>query len=93
MGYNGRSCVLRALCESAQYFYKKGSNMIEELVRTVFTLPTTKVLPFEHNDILEYDGAHRKGKSKAFCPAAYPDCSFSLIDLALGEYSSPYNYM
>lgn len=37
MGYNGRECILRALCESAQYFFKKGSNMVEELVRTVFT--------------------------------------------------------
>lgn len=37
MGYNGRGCILRALCESTQYFYKKGLNMVEELVRTLFT--------------------------------------------------------
>lgn len=52
-----------------------------------------KVLPFEHSDLLEYDAAFRKGRDKVFCPAAYPDCSFSLIELALGEYSSPFNYM
>ncbi|KAG4065114.1 hypothetical protein HA402_007511 [Bradysia odoriphaga] len=55
MGYNGRQCILRALCESTQYFNSKGSNMVEELVRTVFTLPRTKVLSFEHNTIQEYD--------------------------------------
>lgn len=37
MGYNGRECVLRALCESAQYFYKKSTSMMEELIHTVFS--------------------------------------------------------
>lgn len=37
MGYDGRSCVLRALCESAQYFYQKSTHMVEELIRTVFS--------------------------------------------------------
>lgn len=37
MGYNGRSCILRALCESAQYFMGKATNMVEELVRLVLT--------------------------------------------------------
>lgn len=37
MGYNGRECILRALCESAQYFVGKGTNMVEELIRVVFT--------------------------------------------------------
>lgn len=36
MGYNGRECVLRALCESAQFLYKEGTNMVEELVRIIF---------------------------------------------------------
>lgn len=51
------------------------------------------VLPFEHHDMQTYDLAHRKGKSNVFCPAVYPECSFSLIDLALGAYSNPYGYM
>lgn len=36
MGYNGRQCVLRALCESTQYFVKKRSNLAEEMIRTIF---------------------------------------------------------
>lgn len=92
MGYNGKHCILRALCESTQYFYRKGSNMVEELIRTVFSLPMSKVLPFEHNSIREYDLAHRKGRDKIHCPLEYP-CSFSLIELALGAYSDPLKFM
>ncbi|KAJ6635899.1 hypothetical protein Bhyg_14485 [Pseudolycoriella hygida] len=92
MGYNGKHCVLRALCESTQYFYNKGSNMVEELIRTIFSLPMSKVLSFEHNSILEYDLAHRKGRNKILCPLEYP-CSFSLIEMALGTYSNALNFM
>lgn len=51
------------------------------------------VLPFEHQDLMIYDKAHRSGKENANCESKYPDCSFSLIELALGEYSTPYGYM
>lgn len=125
MGYNGRSCILRALCESGQRFMGTATNMIEELIRSVFTwvlllstfsmkvcrskgrpfytfcnysylfvffhfsLPNTKVLPFEPTDLHEYDAAHRLGKKKVHCSAAYRDCSISLIDLTFGRYSKP----
>lgn len=91
MGFNGRQCILRALCESTKYFSRKGSNMVEELIRTIFRMPTAKVLPFEHNDLLTYDAAHRKGsRSRTHCPTEYPACGISLIDMALGEYSKPF---
>lgn len=67
--------------------------MVEEMVRTIFTLPSMKVLPFEHPDLMVYDKAHRKGKDKVHCGSMFPDCSFSLIELALGEYSTPFNFM
>lgn len=35
MGYNGRSCMLRALCESTQYFNRKKPNMVEQLLITI----------------------------------------------------------
>lgn len=44
MGYNGRSCILRALCESVQYFMGRSTNMVEELVRLVFTWVYTFVV-------------------------------------------------
>lgn len=37
MGYNGRSCILRALCESGERFMGTTTTMVEELVRSVFS--------------------------------------------------------
>ncbi|XP_065091183.1 uncharacterized protein LOC135712143 [Ochlerotatus camptorhynchus] len=93
MGYNGRECVLRALCESSQFFGKKGSNMASEMLRTLFSFPKSKVLSFEHSDTRIYDEAHRKGRNHIMCQSLYPTCEFSLLELALGKYSSPYNFM
>ncbi|KXJ72233.1 hypothetical protein RP20_CCG018540 [Aedes albopictus] len=93
MGYSGRDCILRALCESSQYFGKKGSNMIAEMLRTLFSFPKSKVLSFEHSDTRIYDEAHRKGRSKVLCQSLYPTCGFSLLELALGKYTSPYSFM
>lgn len=98
MGYNGRACVLRALCESSRFFRNKSTNMAEELVRVIFTLPAMKTLPFEHADLIMYGEAHHKGKDKDndqtedHCAAAYSDCRFSLIAMALGEYGTPSNF-
>ncbi|KAJ6635903.1 hypothetical protein Bhyg_14489 [Pseudolycoriella hygida] len=90
MGYDGRQCILRALCESKQYFNKKEPNMVEKLLSTVFSLPKSKVLPSEHEDAKEYDIAHRKGVIlNKPCALAYPDCNLSLIRMALGGYSEP----
>lgn len=40
MGYNGRECILRALCETSQFFGKKGTTMVKELLRTAFRYVT-----------------------------------------------------
>lgn len=89
MGYNGRDCILRALCESSQIFGRKGSNMISEMIRAAFSFPKSKVMPFEHHELSIYDDAHRKGKSLVICATIFPDCGFSLLHLALGKYSEP----
>lgn len=91
MGYNGRECILRALCESPKMFQRKAANMVEELVRTIFRMPSGKVLPYEPVDLLAYDSAHRRGRrSLTHCPSAYPACGMSLIDMAMGAYSKPF---
>lgn len=90
MGYDGRECVLRALCESPKIFGKRGKHLIAELIRTVFTFPKSKVLSFEHPELMIYDKAYRRGKREATeCHILYPKCEFSLIKLALGKYSKP----
>ncbi|XP_052890091.1 uncharacterized protein LOC128298378 [Anopheles moucheti] len=93
MGYDGRDCILRALCESSQYFGGKGSNMVAEMLRTLFSYPKQKVLSFEHADHRVYDEAHRKGRNMAPCQSLYGNCRFSLLELALGKYSTPYGFM
>ncbi|XP_062553806.1 uncharacterized protein LOC134219126 [Armigeres subalbatus] len=92
MGFSGRECVLRALCESSQYFGRKGSNMIAEVLRTLFSFPRPKVLPSENSEIRTYDEAHRIGRNKVQCQSLYSACGFSLLELALGKYSSPFNF-
>lgn len=71
--------------------------MAEELIRIIFTLPTMKTLSFEHADLIMYGEAHQKGKAKDkiedHCAAAYLDCGFSLIALALGEYATPPDFI
>lgn len=90
MGYDGRECILRALCEAPKTFGKKGKHLVAELIRTVFSFPKSKVLPFEHQELMVYDDAYRSGKNGATdCHTTYPRCGFSLIKLALGEYSKP----
>ncbi|XP_041766406.1 uncharacterized protein LOC121590636 [Anopheles merus] len=91
MGYDGRDCILRALCESSQYFGGKGQNMVAEMLRTLFSYPKQKVLSFEHADHRLYDEAHRKGRNMAPCQSLYGNCQFSLLELALGKYSTPRN--
>lgn len=91
MGYHGRDCILQALCESPQVFNTKQRTMVQELVKTVFSFPKSKVLPFEHPELLIYDDAHRKGRSKSDCGGSFSKCGFSLIRLALGKYSKPQN--
>jgi hypothetical protein len=85
MGYKGRECVLQALCESSQIFDGNGrTTMMQELAKTVFSMPKSKVLSSEHPDHVTYDVAYRKGKQRAACRYK---CGFSLIKLMLGKYA------
>lgn len=95
MGYNGQQCILQALCESSQHFHnRKHLNIVEKLIKTTFSFPPSKVLPFEHPQLSIYDAAHRLGRNNIQCENAYPNCGFSLLQLALGKYSKPpINYM
>lgn len=88
MGYNGRDCVLQALCESSTMFdTKKRRTMIQEMIKTVFTMPKSKVLSSEHPELLIYDEAFRHGRKEMNCEDLYRACNFSLIKLILGKYS------
>ncbi|XP_011304130.1 uncharacterized protein [Fopius arisanus] len=89
MGFQGRTCVLRALCEASQRLMPKGATLVEEMMRIVFSLPLKRMLlshePLEHHT---YTEAHRAGHRGTRCDAMFTGCPFSLIDMALGKYSS-----
>jgi len=103
MGFNGRSCVARALCESAKFMLPsvERGNMLQELVRTVFSLPPSPVAAHEPQAHHQYDRIYRRSKrSSRDCHEIYPGCQFSLLALALGKYMaatttkfSSFNYM
>ena len=64
--------------------------MVQELIRTVFTMPKSNVLPFEHPDLLEYDKAFRSGlREEVSCGNEFKSCRFSIIKMILGKYSKP----
>ncbi|KAJ0174996.1 hypothetical protein K1T71_009137 [Dendrolimus kikuchii] len=87
MGYDGRQCILKTLCETTQRLVPHGNNMIEEMFRTLFTLPITKVLQVEPLEHTIYDSAHRLGVLLDSCDSF--NCPISLVDLAQGYYNAP----
>ncbi|XP_062126260.1 uncharacterized protein LOC133838994 isoform X1 [Drosophila sulfurigaster albostrigata] len=90
MGYNGRDCVLRTLCESRQYFQRTKLNMVGEMLRAIFSLPKQRIFKREleeNADIVHYDNAYRHAHDFD-CEKQY-DCQFSLLKLAFGKYSTP----
>ncbi|KAL0110233.1 hypothetical protein PUN28_013705 [Cardiocondyla obscurior] len=89
MGFDGRTCVLRALCEASQRLMPKGNTLIEEMMRISFSLPLKRVFSFEPQEHRTYTEAHKAGHEGKDCMAMFPGCSFSLIDLALGKYNAP----
>ncbi|XP_072938399.1 uncharacterized protein [Epargyreus clarus] len=87
MGYSGRQCILKTLCETTQRLVPHGGNMVEEIFRTMFTLPMTKVLPTEPMSHNIYDAAHRLGVLLDSCDQF--SCPISLVDWAQGYYNAP----
>ncbi|KAF5307135.1 hypothetical protein FQR65_LT07119 [Abscondita terminalis] len=89
MGFNGRSCILRALCETSQRFSSRKHGLIEELIRIVFNFPLQKVMNWEPEEHRLYHWAYRVGQEKEQkdCSDLFSGCSFSLLDMALGRYS------
>ncbi|KAG5886767.1 hypothetical protein JTB14_007401 [Gonioctena quinquepunctata] len=90
MGLDGRACVYRALCEAPRRFKFKSSKMSEELLRIIFKFPLQQISYDEPDDHHLYHRASRNGKQleQQECKDMYPECSISLIDLALGDYSN-----
>ncbi|KAG6451058.1 uncharacterized protein LOC115444166 [Manduca sexta] len=88
MGYSGRQCILKTLCETTQRIVPHGDNMMTEMFRSLFTLPMVKVLTSEPLEHTIYDSAHRLGVMLENCDNMF-HCPISLVDLAKGYYNAP----
>nr|XP_023017428.1 uncharacterized protein LOC111506549 isoform X1 [Leptinotarsa decemlineata] len=93
MGLEGRPCIYRALCEASRRFMFKSSKLSEELLRIIFKFPLQYLSQDEPDDHHLYHKAYRSGKQEKQqdCKEIFPECSISLIDLALGDYSNDGN--
>ncbi|CAH2087612.1 unnamed protein product [Euphydryas editha] len=72
LGWRGRECVLRLLCETGKGVIQKQSSFLGEIIKATFTLPEGQ--EFEDDIHKEYDTAHR---SKGDCVYLYPRCEYN----------------
>ncbi|KAK6631283.1 hypothetical protein RUM44_005809 [Polyplax serrata] len=86
-GFDGKSCVLRTICETAQYILPR-QGIIEEVFRLIFMYTTegdsdVKVRALES----PYFEAHQAGESNQDCDLLY-SCPVSILQMGLecGKY-------
>ncbi|XP_053673759.1 uncharacterized protein LOC128724018 [Anopheles nili] len=84
-GFNGRSCVLRAICESSEASFTHTSGLIGELLHIAFTPSATNdVLREPHHElyrmaeIVPRSVSGRSGGS--VCANMFSECDLSLLD-------------
>nr|XP_003700138.1 PREDICTED: uncharacterized protein LOC100881004 [Megachile rotundata] len=88
MNFDGRACILRALCEASQRLMPKGNTLIEEMMRISFAFPLKRLFSGEPEEHHAYSKAHKAGHEGQDCASMFSGCSFSLIDMALGKYDA-----
>ncbi|XP_078052265.1 uncharacterized protein LOC144478338 [Augochlora pura] len=88
MNFDGRACVLRALCEASQRLVPKGNTLVEEMIRISFSFPLKRLFTSEPEEHHTYGSAHKAGHEGQDCAGMFAGCSFSLIDMALGKYDA-----
>lgn len=90
MGYHGKDCILKALCETGVLFNHKSEGFVEKIIRIIFRIPIRPILSLEPEEHCHYQDAHLLGRGLSDpdeCSDWYSKCTFSLIDLALGFYT------
>ncbi|CAO1440557.1 unnamed protein product [Diamesa tonsa] len=86
-GFNGRACVLRGICESAETKFTHHSGLFGELLHIVFT-PSTTTDPIRtpaHHDYVE---AEQLGKRDEPCSEIFNQCKKSVLDIFTQVYDS-----
>ncbi|XP_045477514.1 uncharacterized protein LOC123682778 [Harmonia axyridis] len=89
MGYHGRDCILRAICEFSSIFGSADKTMERELLKIFFEYTSLRNVEYESKEDLIYHQAQKIGEEMniPFCVEKYPKCHFSLIDVLTGRNS------
>ncbi|XP_055543652.1 uncharacterized protein LOC129729186 [Wyeomyia smithii] len=90
-GFNGRHCLLRTICESAEAKFGQSSGILGELLHILFT-PSTSDDPTDETDTLheEYKKAERLPHntsprfSHSVCSDMFTECPISWLNLFTG---------
>ncbi|XP_031776741.1 uncharacterized protein LOC116415748 [Nasonia vitripennis] len=82
---DGRSCLLRAICELASSPFDVRQGLLQQLFQTFFAPSSTKEMYDEYSD-REYHAAEKLGRDERHvdaerCHALYPDCRRSFLDV------------
>ncbi|XP_019540352.3 uncharacterized protein LOC109411277 [Aedes albopictus] len=98
-GYNGRSCLLRTICEAAEAKFSHSSGIIGELLHILLTPSTTPEepapegkedihVPHEEYKRAELVASRSSPRTRfagsSVCSDMYAECPFSLLDLFSG---------
>ncbi|KAF7280665.1 hypothetical protein GWI33_005631 [Rhynchophorus ferrugineus] len=95
IGYNGRSCILRTLCEAEKRFEPRETSLARQLLNIIFRFPKGPIGKDEPDDHRIYHWASLIGRGEYSdnenqleqdCSDIFT-CPFSLIDMALGYHS------
>ncbi|XP_048504845.1 uncharacterized protein LOC125499721 [Athalia rosae] len=81
LGYGGKECVLRSICEAANVPFNANHGLFGELVHAFLTPSSTKE---EHDDYADrdYHAAERHGREVGEqCSDFYPECKASILDI------------
>nr|CAI5829401.1 unnamed protein product [Callosobruchus analis] len=92
-GLDGEVCLLRAICEIAEFpmHIREQDTLLEKIVHFIFTPSldvTNTTCGNENKEKLEYKLllAEKSGLAGKDCEDEYSDCIFSLVDLFTNKY-------
>ncbi|XP_058448621.1 uncharacterized protein LOC131428592 [Malaya genurostris] len=89
-GFNGRTCLLRTICEVAEAKFTHSSGILGELLHILFTPSTTNEPAGDssgHNDYrsAEFVAQHTSPRyGRSVCSEMFRECPLSLLDMFTG---------
>ncbi|CAG9772594.1 unnamed protein product [Ceutorhynchus assimilis] len=88
MGFEGKPCIYRAMCESARKLNRNDLPLAQEILRKFFTYPLERLSNLEPDEHREYHSATKYSLENRHldCSDLFSDCTFSIVNMALGNY-------